>query len=44
MTDGITFGMGRGPFGLVDEPIVGAYLRRLRRIRNATIRTNAEHG
>ncbi len=44
MTDLIEFRMGRRPLGLAADPIVGAYLRRLMRIRNATIRGKAESG
>jgi|SRR5947209_20487950 len=44
MTDVIDFRMGRGPFGLVADPVAAAYLRRLMGIRNATIRAKAEQG
>lgn len=41
MTDVMTF---RIPLGFIADRPVGVYLRRLLRIRNATIRRKAEHG
>lgn len=42
MTDVVDFRVGLGPIGTIVAPVVGLYLRRLIRIRNATIKNRAE--